>query len=182
MPASIDELNSTKVQRKIVELRALGKGWGTISKILEKLYGIEVHRSTLQKKFSENKNLRELIEVKERDIAVRDKEDALAEKIDVMAQLLRVNHMLENYMYELMAADQPALVLKAMQELRKQMEYQSKILGDIKESSTQYNVLNLTQYITEKAQEAEKDGFTPYVPHSQKNRVVTIIPPREDPC
>ena len=168
MPYEIEALNKPHVQRRICELRAQGMGYGTIAKVLKKLYGIQVHKTTIQKRVESDNKLKEKLRIYERDQELREKEGEFMDKLNVWEQLNEVNDLVRKFMYQAIAKEDSNAFLKCAQEILKHLEFQSKLMGEIKEAGVQYNILNLTQHITEEAKKAQEKGYTVLEPRKKR--------------
>ncbi|MFO7968327.1 MAG: hypothetical protein R6U44_12080 [Archaeoglobaceae archaeon] len=124
------------LEEKASELKREGFSDYKIAKELSESAGVKVSQPVVWRYFNQNKDS-VIQRAKQREEVV---EKAIDKRLDVVDQLSKINKAAMHFLKEALQANDSNKAMKAMREVREQLEFQSKLLGDLPDQQININV------------------------------------------
>jgi len=149
------EVRKPYIIKKIVKLKRNGASWKSIAELLEKENDLKVSWQTVSNVYDDH------VKNKQDVIAHSDdlKNEVMEEIISTTNQLQKINDTVLSIMEK---SDDDAMKLKAANEVLKQLDFQSKLLGQIKDHAGGVKGLTpteVTRVVLDKLLEFEQKGY-----------------------
>jgi len=129
---AINKIIKFNLEEQANKLKAQGLSDYKIAEELSKIAGVKITRSTVYRYFSSNQDT-VVNRIKQREEVVTK---AVNGRIDAVQQLITINNETLKILQQAKAAGDLKTALKAIERIEKQLELQTKLLGDIKETPT----------------------------------------------
>lgn len=133
---ALNKIVKLNLEEQACELKQQGLSDYQIADKLSQLAGDKITQSSVWRYFNQNKD--PIIQhAKQREEIVSR---AINGRLDVVAQLNKINELALNLLAQAIDSNNSNQALKAMKEVREQLEFQAKLLGDLPDQHVNINI------------------------------------------